>query len=382
MKLLVAFFIALPLFAAAPPPSETDPTSRAKALKEFLKKEKPLFEARETVRKDALSDLDRLNATQNKVRERLLDISKNQKELSMAIDNLNLEYQRQKELEALQKKRLLLLLKVVYRVKRDGLLRFVMDGQNLTSLAGRIRIVYHTLRSHSLITHQLQERAERLSQSEKQLSKSKADLDIILADLKEQEDLLEKLLKKKRYLVESVAKKQSAYQLAVREYKRVSQQLATLFNTLESHRDQEQVPFPSGGSLALPLANGKIIKGFGKTVHPQFGTITYHKGLEIGAEQGASVTAVLPGNVEYSGWVRGLGNVVILHHGGGFYSLNAYLFKGLKPVGSHVEQGEEIGLVGDTGTSDQPSLYFEFRENGKAVNPLRYFSRAAVASLN
>lgn len=379
--LLASLLISLTVFSANTPP-QGDNVNRVKELKDFIRKEKPLFEARETVRKDALDDLDRLNSTQNKVRERLMSISKSRSELSMAIENLNVEHLKQKELEALQRKRLLLLLKVVYRVKRDGVLRFVMDGQNLNSLAGRVRIVYHTLRSHSLITEQLRERSERLAQSELQLSKSKQELDQVLADLHEQEDLLEKLLRKKRNLVESVERKQDAYQVAVREYKRVSKQLATMFNAFESHREpQEEVPFPSGGSLSIPVA-GRVLKGFGKTIHPKFGTVTWHKGIEIEAPQGTPVVSVLPGNVEYSGWVRGMGNVVILHHGGGFYSLNGYLFKTSKPVGARVEQGEEIGLVGDTGSSDQPSLYFEFRENGKAVNPIRYFSKNALASLN
>lgn len=379
-KLLLLFAVTAPFVFAAANVDEPTKADRARQLKDYLKKEKPLFEARETQRKDALEELDRLNSNQNHVREHISEINNNQKELNMAIGNLSMEYQKQRELEQQQRRRLFLLLKVVYKIRKDGILRFVMDGHNLSQLAGRVRIVYHTLRSHTLITQQLEERALRLQESEKKLSTTKQELQTVLSDLKEQEELLGSLLHKKKAILKSINQKQNSYQIANRELKRISAQLASMFHNFEQNRDTEQVPFPRRGSLTVPVV-GHVTKGFGKTVHEKFGTVTWHKGLEIEADQGSAVVAVLPGVVEYSGWVRGLGNVVILHHGGGFYSLNAHLFKASKPSGSRVEQGELIGLVGDTGNSDRPSLYFEFRENGKAVDPVNYFSRSSIASL-
>lgn len=382
MKLekIVALLFACALSFSATQPENASKSDRAKQLKDFIKKEKPFFEARESQRKDTLDELDKLNANQNHVREKIGEFNANQKELNMAIDNLSMEYQKQKELEQQQRKRLFLLLKVVYKIRKDGILRFVMDGHNLSQLAGRVRIVYHTLRSHALITKQLEERALRLEESEKKLAATKEELSTVLNDLKEQEQLLGSLLQKKKTLLKNINHRQNSYQIANRELKRLSTQLATMFNSFEQNHDTEQMAFPRKGSLTVPVV-GRVTKGFGKTVHEKFGTITWHKGLEIEAEQGATVVSVLPGVVEYAGWVRGLGNVVILHHGGGFYSLNAHLFKASKPAGARVEQGELIGLVGDTGNSDHPSLYFEFRENGKAVDPISYFSKSSLASL-
>jgi septal ring factor EnvC (AmiA/AmiB activator) len=74
--------------------------------------------------------------------------------------------------------------------------------------------------------------------------------------------------------------------------------------------------------------------------------------------------------------------VAILHHGSGLYTLNAHLFKVAKNVGSRVEQGEVIGTVGDTGTNESPSLYFEVREKGKAVDPMAYFAPGTFTYLN
>src|SRR5688572_15406621 len=115
MKSFLLFFL-LPLAAIAIPDPKhpVGENSRARELKEIINKEKPQFEARERNRKDLLSQLDHLNAEQNQVRQRLLDISSSQGEMTMALDNLEIELTKQQEMEKLQKQRLLLLLKVVY----------------------------------------------------------------------------------------------------------------------------------------------------------------------------------------------------------------------------------------------------------------------------
>lgn len=381
MKLaLLLLLIPLNLFAASTTEDRAD-IQRAKRLKEFLQKEKPRFEERETQRKGIMEELDRLNVGQNAVRQRLHSISSHQQELTMALGNLSMEVSKQKEQEALQKKRLMGLMKIVYRVKQDGVFRFLINGQDLGAIASRVRILYHTLRTHSVLTRQLEERAKRLSEGEKKLATAQTDVQGLLNELKEQEELLDGLLQKKHYILKNLNQKQASFQVATREYRQVSSQLAKLFDNFESVREGDLL-LPNRGTLPLPLELGHIVKNFGRSVHEKFHTVTYQKGVEIEAEHNSPVTAILPGVVEYEGWVKGLGNILIVHHGGGFYSLSAHLFKTLKAQGAKVTQGETIGLVGDTGNSEKPSLYFEIRENGKAVDPLMYFSPRALASLH
>jgi len=50
-------------------------------------------------------------------------------------------------------------------------------------------------------------------------------------------------------------------------------------------------------------------------------------------------------------------------------------------VGDQVNEGDTIGLVGDTGNSENPGLYFELREKGKAVDPVVYFSPKSLKNL-
>lgn len=375
-SLLLILLVAAPAWAGI---GSHDEVERAKKLQEYIQREKPDYEKREQVRQDAMEALDRLNSDQNRVRERISELTQNQQEIAMALENLSMEYKKQTELEKVEKKRVYLMLKIVYKLKKDGILHFLVRGNDLATMGARVRVLFGTLRAHTTLTHHLQERANRLSESEGKLGKAKEQAAHLIGELKEQEDLLNELLAQKHALVKQVSRKQNSYQVALREYKQIASQLSSLFENLEPPRGIPSLPHT--GSLPTPLDTGKLVKQFGKSIHAKFQTVTVQKGLEIEAPQNTPVKAVLDGTVEFDGWVKGLGNVLIIHHGGGLYSLNAHLFKALTPRGTSVKQGDTVALVGDTGNSDKPSLYFELRENGKAVNPLSYFNPKSLAAL-
>jgi septal ring factor EnvC (AmiA/AmiB activator) len=196
----------------------------------------------------------------------------------------------------------------------------------------------------------------------------------LLVELTEQEQVLSELLARKKILLTHLNDKQHNFQSLVSEYNKISTHMSSLFNKHSTEQETSKSK-KIKGDLLFPLDAGKIVKNFGKTVHEKFGTVIYQKGIEIESEIEAKVRAVLAGTVEYQGWVKGLGNVIIIRHPGNYYSLNAHLYKPLKDIGQTVDKGEVIGLVGDTGDNEKPSLYFEFREKGKAVDPLSYFSK-------
>lgn len=68
---------------------------------------------------------------------------------------------------------------------------------------------------------------------------------------------------------------------------------------------------------------------------------------------------------------KGLGNVVILHHGNGWNTFYAHLKKGsIKVVkGQRVSKGEILGYVGMSGLTDFPHLHFELRHNNVRLDP-------------
>ena len=75
------------------------------------------------------------------------------------------------------------------------------------------------------------------------------------------------------------------------------------------------------GALDWPVA-GRVTAAFGGPPRP--GGVA-RNGIEIGAPEGAPVTVVHPGTVDYADAFSGFGNLVIVDHGGNYYSLYGYL---------------------------------------------------------
>jgi septal ring factor EnvC (AmiA/AmiB activator) len=99
-----------------------------------------------------------------------------------------------------------------------------------------------------------------------------------------------------------------------------------------------------------------------------------NQGVTFFADEGAVVTAVYPGKVVFSDWLKGYGLLLIIDHGQGFMTLYAHNQSLFKHTGQLVHQREQIATVGHSGGIKQNGLYFEIRVKGKAVSPLDWLS--------
>lgn len=124
-------------------------------------------------------------------------------------------------------------------------------------------------------------------------------------------------------------------------------------------------------NLVKPV-QGKVIRTFGKAKHHEFKDFVFNKGVLFAAPSGTVASAVAKGRVLFSGRLPGYENLVILDHGKRIYTLYARLEASQVRVGQIVQGGEEIGKITQPG-NDIGNFYFEIRENGKPINPMRYF---------
>lgn len=124
------------------------------------------------------------------------------------------------------------------------------------------------------------------------------------------------------------------------------------------------------GRLSLPT-RGELANRFG-TPRQEGGTTW--KGVFIRAASGAEVKAIAPGRIVFADWLRGFGNLAIVDHGDGYLSVygnNESLFK---TVGQPVKAGEAIASVGNSGGNPESGLYFELRQLGQPLDPLKWVS--------
>jgi murein DD-endopeptidase MepM/ murein hydrolase activator NlpD len=110
------------------------------------------------------------------------------------------------------------------------------------------------------------------------------------------------------------------------------------------------------GKFIWPV-NGQVIQGFGPKADGQ-----RNDGLNIQAGSGDPVRAAADGEVVYAGdQVPSFGNLVLIKHAGGWVTAYAHMARIMVRNRDTVVQGQQIGVVGQTGQVDRPQLHFEIR---------------------
>jgi len=134
---------------------------------------------------------------------------------------------------------------------------------------------------------------------------------------------------------------------------------------------------PEGKSLRkswvrAPLTFSRVSSDFNpRRRHPILNTIRAHTGVDYAAPAGTPVRAPADGKVSFRGRKGGYGNAIIMQHAGGITTLYGHLSRFAKSAlaGRRVSQGEVIGYVGATGLATAPHLHYEYRVNGRYMNP-------------
>jgi len=126
------------------------------------------------------------------------------------------------------------------------------------------------------------------------------------------------------------------------------------------------------GTTFIWPARGPISSPFGYRSNPFSGQRTFHAAIDIVVNRGTPVKATREGKVADTGYNAVFGNYVIIRHSDGYQSLYAHLDRVMTKKGASVNQGEVLGLSGNTGQSTGPHLHFGIFHNGQAVDPRKY----------
>lgn len=126
----------------------------------------------------------------------------------------------------------------------------------------------------------------------------------------------------------------------------------------------------------MPIALDKIsrIGAFGMRLHPIYGIMKPHEGMDFTAKKGTPVHVTGDGIIlEITNSKRGYGNHIIVDHGFGYKTIYAHLNTINVEVGQAVKRGEIIGAVGNTGLSTGPHLHYEVRKSNTPIDPINFY---------
>jgi len=242
------------------------------------------------------------------------------------------------------------------------------DRRNLQALQDRGQALQ---REQSFVRIEMQEKARSLQEKRRE------------------EDRLQSSLQKRQALLINLQKNKKLVQSRLAEIKASEKEIGKLIAQAEKARKAQAKkkskqpgagPAPaqtvvSGhqfsdlkGRMSWPTT-GTIVSHFGRERHPALNTVTENLGIEIKAQLGNPVITVDDGVVQTITWQRSRGNIIIISHDNGFYTVYTHLQDIRVAESQPVKRGQTIGTVGDTGSLIGPVLHFQIWKNTTNLNP-------------
>jgi len=127
----------------------------------------------------------------------------------------------------------------------------------------------------------------------------------------------------------------------------------------------------------LRLQNATTMAQFGDKRHYFYKgkeiDLQYHLGVDLASFEKSPVGAANRGKVVYADELGIYGNMILLDHGYGLFSLYGHLNQIDVQVGQIVEKGNNIGTTGTTGLANGDHLHFAILVSGVFVNPIEWW---------
>ncbi len=309
--------------------------------------------------------------------KRLHQIKRDSQARERKLDALRREQARgQAELGA-QRNALAAQLRAAYMMGREPYLKLLLNQQDPAAL-GRSLVYYgYFNRLRSARVREAGERLERLEALARGIHEESAQLQLLSG---QQQAEYQAYLANRAARAEVLARLNSEIRTRSDELERAMEdekQLTELLRRLE--HELARIP---GESADAPFAalKGKLHWPVQGQIRARYGSERLEgrlkwQGVLIEAPEGHEVSAVSRGRVAFSGWLRGLGQLVVIDHGGGYMTLYGHNQALYKEAGDWVEAGEVIAGVGASGGRDRPALYFEVREQGEPRDPALWCAR-------
>lgn len=131
-------------------------------------------------------------------------------------------------------------------------------------------------------------------------------------------------------------------------------------------------------SLPWPV-EGRPVVFFGKQRLAELDTWVIRQGIHIETAPGAAVRPVRAGTVLYAGAFRSYGQMVIVDHGSGLFTVYGSLSKTAASKGQSVDADDVLGWAGRPEDASAPAkgsmLYFEVRRDGQALDPIAWLEK-------
>ena len=344
-----------------------------------------------------LKELRATEAKQRTTKNNIGKLTRQEQALTKQLSDVREDLDQSRAALSDQRSRLALRLRRLYMYGRARELEFFLSSQSFAQLLTRWDFLTRVARQDRRILLGINEEKERIEWNQKRLDATHTQVDKTLDARQKEQQRLALLAAQKKASVSVIQGERKEYEAAAAELERTARRIQSLLAELEKRRrDDEEArrraeqgtPAPPGqpappplppyegefakaqGQLDWPL-RGEIVGRFGNETHPRFGTVTFNNGIDIKASPGEPIRAVAKGRVDFTSSDYGsYGEMLILNHGSGYYTLYAHCSDIVVSRGAEIAAGQVIAHAGDSGSLKGTILHFEVRKGRQSVDPM------------
>lgn len=269
-------------------------------------------------------------------------------------------------------------MRAYYSMGNIGLLNVTFSTKSLPEL-----LIFHDafdilIKYDQDVIRAYRQTIDQLVRMTKALDLEKSVLDDFISQTVQEKEALQITTSAKKELLAQVRTQEKLHEQAIIEMQQAASELASsIVSAKPKRRVVEQKFLTAKGKLPPPVA-GVVITRYHQQKTDALGISSIADGIAIKVPDGTKIKAVSDGEVTFSGYMRGFGNTVIIHHGFEYYTVTSRIEKILVKKGQKITEGQSIGITGDTATLFDEGLYFEIRHGSESINPLPWLNPARL----
>ncbi|MFO8061913.1 MAG: peptidoglycan DD-metalloendopeptidase family protein [bacterium] len=351
-------------------------------IKEKLERVKSVNDSIQMQRTKTLMILNRMDEEIYLTDLLIKELEKRDSLLTVNIENLNndidsLEVKLNERKQKLQSR-----LVDMYKKGKVHTFEVVFTSESFSELSEGIKYLSMIARQDKILYDKVRRTKDLLDLKKQQLEMSREQLEIVQVEADREKETLQIEKNNKQQFLAELSGRQSKQKALEKELNESKESLQYLINKLRvankkitKKRDVAEGKHyfdRNKKKVVWPVDEYSIISRFGSVRHPKYNTQTINNGIDLKVDMGAPVIAVYDGDIIYADKFLGYGNVIMVDHGNGYYSLYAHLDEMNVILNQPVMAGETIGTCGDSGSLSGPILHFEIRKDGKPLNPLNF----------
>ncbi len=271
------------------------------------------------------------------------------------------------------------ILVTIYKFGKLNSLQFMLQAAEVATLISESKHLELLAQYQEQIISNYAKNLTALKAAERELETRKRDVSSLIEYSRKKRQELEAQERKNKALIEEIKTNRKMHMQTIKELEERAEQLQALIKKILEEEVPLSIPlsplYEKKGKLPWPLP-GRVMSFFGLQKHPQFKTTTKNNGIEISPRENyIIVKSVHPGKVVFADYFQGYGNLIIIDHGMTYYSLYGHCSEFLIKKGDLVKAEQPIARVGDIGSMEGVSLYFEIRYKTKPLDPLQWLKR-------